>query len=120
MRWAVPAAAALLIAVGVVVHQHSPAQQLAQSALQTAASPVVSEMETAGLSDDDLLQEVSQTTPTLRAQYEDNLRHVNQYIQDAKSDVAANPNDEEARRSLLEAYQQKAMLFELALDRSLP
>ena len=34
--------------------------------------------------------------------------------------VAANPNDDEARRSLMEAYQQKAMLFELAMDRSLP
>jgi len=28
--------------------------------------------------------------------------------------------DEEARRSLLEAYQQKAMLFDLAMDRTLP
>ncbi len=56
----------------------------------------------------------------MQAQYADNLRHVNEYIQDAKVIVAANPNDEEARRSLMEAYQQKAMLFELAMDRSLP
>jgi hypothetical protein len=45
---------------------------------------------------------------------------VNQYIQDAKSELAANPNDEEARRSLMEAYQEKAMLFDLAMDRTLP
>jgi hypothetical protein len=44
---------------------------------------------------------------------------VNQYIQDAKNTVASDPNDEEARRTLMEAYQEKAMLFELALDRSL-
>jgi hypothetical protein len=44
---------------------------------------------------------------------------VNEYIQDAKNVVDANPNDEEARRSLMDAYQEKAMLFELALDRSL-
>ena len=56
----------------------------------------------------------------MQAQYVDNLRRVNEYIQDAKSVVAANPNDEEARRSLMEAYQQKAMLFDLAMDRSLP
>jgi hypothetical protein len=56
----------------------------------------------------------------MKAQYEDNLRRVNEYIQDAKSIVTANPNDEEARRSLMEAYQEKAMLFELAMDRSLP
>jgi hypothetical protein len=35
-------------------------------------------------------------------------------------DVEADPNDEEARRSLMEAYQQKAMLFDMAMDRSLP
>jgi hypothetical protein len=77
-------------------------------------------MQIAGLNDDDLLQEIAQQSPALQAQYADNLRRVNQYIQDAKSVVAANPNDDEARRSLMEAYQQKAMLFELAMDRSLP
>ena len=33
--------------------------------------------------------------------------------------VEANPNDQDARRSLMEAYEQKAMLFEMAMDRSL-
>ena len=66
------------------------------------------------------MQEVSAQTPALQAQYAENLRRVNEYIQDAKSVVAANPNDEEARRSLMEAYQEKAMLFDLAMDRSLP
>ncbi len=74
----------------------------------------------AGLNDDDLLQEIAQQSPALKAEYTENLRHVNEYIQDARNVVAADPNDEEARRSLMEAYQEKAMLFELALDRSLP
>jgi hypothetical protein len=67
-----------------------------------------------------LLQEVAAQSAAVKAQYADNLRRVNEYIQDAKAVVAANPNDEEARRSLMEAYEQKAMLFELAMDRSLP
>jgi hypothetical protein len=116
-RWMVPAAAALLITVGLYVRQHSPSQQLARN---TAPPDAVSDVEMAGLSDDDLLLEIAQQSPSLKAQYADNLRRVNQYIQDAKSVVAANPNDDEARRSLMEAYQQKAMLFELAMDRSLP
>ena len=66
------------------------------------------------------MQEVGQQSPALREQYAENLRRVNEYIQDAKSFVASEPNDEDARRSLMEAYQEKAMLFELALDRSLP
>jgi len=119
-RWMVPAAAALLIAVGVYVRQRSQPMQFAENTARPAVAATVPSLEIAGLNDDDLLQAISQQAPELRAQYEDNLRHANQYIQDAESDVAANPNDEEARRSLLVAYQQKAMLFELALDRSLP
>jgi hypothetical protein len=115
-RWMMPAAAALLIAVGLYVRQHAAAPQVAEN---IAPQNSVSDLAVAGLNDNDLLQEVSDQAPALRAQYEDNLRRANQFIADAKSDVAANPNDEDARRSLLEAYQQKAMLFELAMDRSL-
>ena len=116
-RWMVPAAAVLLIAVGVYMRQHSVTRNIVRDLRPTAP---VSDMAVAGLNDEDLLQEVAQLSPALQAQYADNLRHVNEYIQDAKSVVAANPNDEEAHRSLMEAYQQKAMLFELAMDRSLP
>ncbi len=119
-RWMVPAAAVLLIAVGVYVRQHSLAQQLATDLATHPASAAVSDVAIAGLNDDDLLQEVSEQTPAMKAQYADNLRSVNEYIQDAKGNVDANPNDEEARRSLLEAYQEKAMLFELAMDRTQP
>jgi hypothetical protein len=116
VRWMAPAAAALLITVGLYVRQHSLAHQLARDSASIAASDVA----VAGLNDDDLLLEVAQLSPAMQAQYADNLRRVNEYIQDAKSAVAANPDDDEARRTLMEAYQQKAMLFELAMDRSLP
>ncbi len=120
-RWAVPAAAALLITLGIIVRPHSPSQPLAGNEVVThpAALDTGSDVTIAGLNDDDLLAEVAQQGPALQAQYTENLRHVNEYIQDAKNSVAANPNDEEARRSLMEAYQEKAMLFELALDRSM-
>jgi hypothetical protein len=118
-RWLAPAAAVLLIAVGVYVREHSLPEQLATNLAKTAASAGVSDVAIAGLNDDDLLQEIAEQTPALKAQYADNLRHVNEYIQDAKSGVDADPNDEEARRSLLEAYQEKAMLFELAMDHTL-
>jgi hypothetical protein len=117
-RWMMPAAAVLLITVGVYVRQHTTTPQIAVN-LNPPVPNSISDRAVAGLNDDDLLQEVSDQAPALRAQYEDNLRRANQFIADAKSDVANNPNDEDARRSLLEAYQQKAMLFELAMDRSL-
>ena len=119
-RWMAPAAAALLIVLGIYVRQ----QSARSTADNTPANPVVSisgsDLQMAGLNDDDLLQEVSQQSPALQEQYADNLRRVNAYIQDAKNVVAANPDDEEARRTLMDAYQEKSMLFELALDRSLP
>lgn len=111
-RWAAPVAALLLISLGIFLQQNThtdvPFQQVSVPVAPDAS----------GLNDTDLLQEIAQQTPALQEQYADNLRRVNQYIQDAKDVVAADPNDEEARRSLMEAYQEKAMLFELALDRS--
>ena len=118
-RWLAPAAALLLVTAGIYVRQHSPAQPLARNEIAAGDPKSVSDATIAGLNDDDLLQGISQQSPALKAQYVDNLRRANDYIRDAKTSVDADPNDEEARRSLLEAYQQKAMLFELALDRSL-
>ncbi len=121
--WLVPAAAVMLIAVGFFVNQRSLVHQLNQHIAPAAASVPATGgaagWNLAGLNDDDLLQEIKNQSPELRSQYEDNLRNANDYIRDAQSVVDANPNDEESRRSLLEAYQQKAKLFELA-DRSLP
>lgn len=110
-RWLVPAAAALLLALGIYLRQ--PAKT---AIVPPATTP---EHAVAGLNDDDLLAEIAQQPAELRAVYTDNLHRVNEYIQDEESSVKANPNDEDARHSLMEAYQQKAMLFELVLDRSL-
>ncbi len=120
-RWMVPAAAILLLSVGLYLRPHRSAPvQVAKNVIQPVVPNAVSDAAIAGLNDDDLLQEVSEQTPAMRAQFAENLRRVNEYIQDAKNVVATDPNDEEARRSLMEAYQEKAMLFELAMDRSLP
>jgi hypothetical protein len=70
-------------------------------------------------SDDQLLQEVSARAPMMRATYETNLRDVNAYIRDAQDSVNANPNDEDAQQALMDAYGQKSMIYEMALDRSL-
>jgi len=115
-RWLAPAAAALLIATGIYVRQHSQTPTMAHD----VGRQPVSYAAVAGLNDDDLRQEIATQSPVLQAQYEDNLRSVNESIRDAEGNVQANPNDEEARRELDEAYAQKAMLFEMAVDPSLP
>ncbi|MGH9493684.1 MAG: hypothetical protein ACRD3B_01700 [Candidatus Sulfotelmatobacter sp.] len=118
-RWLVPAAAALLIAVGIYVSPRSTPSGSNKVAIVTPPTRNA-DMEIAGLNDDDLMQEVAAQAPAMQAEYSNSLRSVNESIQDAKNSVAADPNDEEAHRALMDAYQQKQMLFELALDRSLP
>jgi hypothetical protein len=114
-RWLVPAAAMLLVALGLFVKQQSDTRQaLQQSAL---VAPVV---KASDLNDDDLIQEVADNTPAMKGEYEENLRRVNESIREAQTFVDESPNDEDARRSLMDAYHQKSMLFELAMERSLP
>jgi hypothetical protein len=117
-RWAVPAAAALLVVVGLQLRP--PATPPVAQVQKPAVVKPATDPNGGGLNDDDLLQEVAAQSPAMKAQYADNLRRVNDYIKDARSVVDANPDDEDARRSLMEAYQEKSMLFELAMDRSLP
>jgi hypothetical protein len=114
-RWLVPAAAMLLLVVGIYVRRESLPNQLAQHAAVTATVANPSD-----LNDEDLLQEVAASSPAMMPQYQENLRQVNESIRDAQGVVDESPNDEEARRSLMDAYQQKSMLFEMAMDRSLP
>ena len=110
-RWLVPAAAMLLLAVGIYERR----QSLPAPTHQEAA--VLTPVNLSGLNDDDLIQEVAASAPAMQGQYEENLRRVNESIRDAQSLVNENPNDEDARRSLMDAYQQKSMLFEMAMDR---
>jgi hypothetical protein len=119
-RWLAPAAALFLITAGIYVRQYTGTHTDRIDQSQVTHQEPVSEAAIIGLNDADLLDAIAQQTPAMKAEYTDNLQRVNEYIKDAKSDVDADPNDQEARRSLMEAYQEKAMLFELALDRSLP
>jgi hypothetical protein len=114
-RWLVPAAATLLLATGIYVrHESLPTQVTQQASLEI---PVANPPD---LNDEDLMQEVADTAPEMKTQYQENLRRVNESIHDAQGMVDQSPNDEEARRSLMDAYEQKSMLFEMAMDRSLP
>jgi hypothetical protein len=119
LRWLVPAAAMFLVAFGVLMFQRGTFQP--HVAEQT---PPVGVM-TAGLQpmagdDLQLLKTVGERMPSMRAEYEANLRSVNAYIQDAEQSAHSDPNDEVAQQYLRNAYEQKAMVYEMALDRSLP
>jgi hypothetical protein len=111
--WLVPSLGAVVLAAFVLTNPHPAGERILKL-------PASASME-ASMSPDDqaMLQEVAARVPMMRTAYETNLNSVNRYIRDAQAIVDANPNDDEAQRSLMEAYEQKSMLNEIALDRSM-
>jgi Putative zinc-finger len=67
--------------------------------------------------DNQFLTEVSERAPTMRATYANQLHAVNIEIQETQAYITQYPGDIDARQHLLEVYQQKAMLYQMALDR---
>ncbi len=125
--WLLPTTALLLLTLGLYLRQQFFPAGISQQATTFDSgsrsgphTPAILPANTAGLADEDLLQEVAANEPAMRPQYEESLRTVNASIQDLQGAVDESPNDEEARRALMDAYQQKSMLFEMAMDRSLP
>ena len=117
LAWLLPVAAILVIAFGVTVYKGGRSQQIASNRV---AAPVAMSLAANSNDDQQLLEVVGSRTPSMRTSYADNLQNVNAYIRDAEQTVQNDPNDEEAQRSLMAAYEQKAMVYEMALDRSLP
>ncbi len=123
MAWLAPVTAAVLAVLGVMVYERGAQRQAEQqpTARENAPASLAANINLASVSDDQqLLEMVGTRSPALRADYESNLQNVNAYIRDAEESAKANPNDEEAQQSLMDAYQQRTMVYAMALDRSLP
>ena len=117
MRWLVPVAAAFLLSFGIVDYYMASRQQ-SQTHIAEIAQPVAvaSAMDA---DDSQLLEAVGMNAPSMRATYEANLRDVNAFIRDAENSARNDPNDEGAQQLLMEAYVQKNMIYEMAMDRPL-
>jgi hypothetical protein len=64
--------------------------------------------------DQQVLQAVSNLPPGDRSDFEQGLRDVNASIADAERTVTDNPNDGDAKEFLMQAYRQKAILYQMA------
>lgn len=114
-RWLAPVAAAILVAIGTIEYRQSQASKQATDSFNPSAGSVI-----ADLNDSEFLQEVSDRGPVVQAQYADGLRSVNDAIREARAALDSDPSDQDARMALMEAVQQKQMLFDMAEDRPLP
>jgi predicted anti-sigma-YlaC factor YlaD len=120
--WLLPVAAGLLVAAGIVQYERRTDQttvQVVTPAVSTPHQQLTVEVANAA-ADQQLLESVAERTPAMKAAYAANLQNVNSYIHDAEESVKNNPNDEEAQQYLSNAYEQRAMVYEMAEGRSLP
>ncbi len=110
LRWGWLAAAAVVL-IGFFTFIWSGSRKTTSSPPAATASAQNTAMDT---DDQQILQVVADNRPESRADFEQGLRDVNASISDALRVVEENPNDEDARQILMQAYAQKNMLYKLA------
>ena len=117
--WLVPVAAVLVVGIGLFLSSNrSSTPGPVTTTAQKNPAVMLSVSAPRNVTDDDDQELLAQVAAPMRATYADNLRSVNASIQDAQDTLAQNPDDEEARHFLMDAYEQKAMVYELAMDNS--
>jgi len=96
-------------------------QQVAQNSAPPPpaemARPAVESEPSSSAEDQQFLSVVSTRAPSMRATYENQLQAVNADIRETQAYVDQNPRDVDARQHLMDAYEQKALLYQIALDR---
>jgi len=98
-------------------HPPAPAPKSAKPPdVVASAAPPIAEPE-ASPEDQQFLSVVSTRAPSLRATYENQLQRVNANIREVQAYLDRYPGDLDARQQLMDAYQQKALLYQIALDR---
>jgi hypothetical protein len=124
MGWLVPAMAVLALTAGILFmrsEKRDTSARVNPPSLGTVSTPITPGETTVPPSDDSaVLEAVQKRSPGLYPVYASNLKDVNAYIEDAKQVVRDHPEDDDARQDLLQAYAQKNMLYDMALERSLP
>ncbi len=116
--WLVPVAAALVLAAGLKLYHPARAGDNTSVAKQVAAPASKPAVPAASAEDRDLLSTVASRPPAQQASYRQGLDQANNFIRDAEQSVRNDPNDVYMQRLLMNAYEQKQMLYDLAVDRS--
>jgi predicted anti-sigma-YlaC factor YlaD len=126
LAWLKPVTLALVVGAALLLQferipRGTPvAQQAATSVPAIGTTDDVSEGSVIDADQVQLLNLVASRAPAMRAGYESDLRAVNAYIRDAETSARNNPNDAIAQQYLMNAYEQRAMVYEMAMNRALP
>ena len=109
----VPVAAALVIAAGIKLY-HPAKIGDSQPRVNVTAPPVRTAQTTVSADDKDLMKTVASRPPAQVAAYRNDLDEANAFIRDAQDALRNNPNDVYSQQLLMNAYEQKQMLYHLA------
>jgi len=110
---AAAAAAAVLLIFGLFLN--SRGTQAGDRGPNVASGAIPQPADSGSQDDEQLLNAIGDARPQLRTTYESNLKQVNASIQDAQQSMQQYPDDQQARQHLRDAYDQKAMLYEMAM-----
>jgi len=114
--WLVPAAAALVIMVGIKLYHPAGAGENEQvKHIVVAPGETVRAVSS---EDQQFLNTLATRRPARQAKYRADVDDANAFIHDAEEVVKSNPGDVYAQQMLINAYEQKQMLYDLAVDRS--
>lgn len=113
LAWPMMAAVAVIV-VAIVAGYYS--RNNAGGGNVITSGPTISSSSARVLEPDDqqLIRSISTRGAVTSDSYRKNLEDVNAYIADAKKWVEAHPDDVDAREALMQAYQQKQMLYQMA------
>jgi hypothetical protein len=112
--WLVPVAAVLVVVAVVRLHRPAGAGDNAPVARQL---PVQAPVPAISSDDQQLLSSVASRPAAQRAKYRADLDDANAFIRDAEASVKSEPNDVFHEQMLINAYEQKQMLYDLAVNR---
>ena len=115
VAWLVPVAAALVMVAGLKLYRPSGAGDTNPVARVEAPAPPAAQP--ISIEDQQVLNTVAARFPAQQANYRKNMDDANSYIRDAEQSIKNDPNDVYSRELLINAYEQKQMLYNLAVDR---
>jgi hypothetical protein len=114
--WLVPVAAALAIAAGLKLYRPTGAGD--REAVKHIVLPAGQNVRMVSSEDQQFLNTVAARRPARQQAYRTDMDNANAFIRDAQETLKSNPGDVYAQQMLMNAYEQKQMLYDLAVDRS--
>lgn len=116
--WLVPVLAAMVVIAAVKLYLPTGAGDKNTVAKQALPQAPAAKVPITSAEDEDILKTVEARPPAVRASYRRDLDQANAFIRDAEESLKNDPNDVYSQQLVMNAYEQKQVLYDLAVDRS--